>query len=133
MFPDSKPLNFEQDTEQIIILYKDEVKVFYQKVQDAINDGYTCFDKSAFANDNGYLYSFTGLRGDAKELYRSIMKGTEKRVRLVKTQTIKEQEKYINEADLVIWACGYQTRAIDIVEMGPNIGSKTAKPCLKKL
>jgi hypothetical protein len=40
-----------------------------------------------FSNKNGYLYSFTGLRGDAKRLYKSIQKGEEKRVELVKAET----------------------------------------------
>lgn len=62
------------------------------------------------------------------------MQGRENRVRLVRAQTTHEQEKYINEADLVIWACGYQTKSIDIVEMGSNLGGKTGvKPNLKKL
>jgi hypothetical protein len=33
-----------------------------------------------FSNKNGYLYSFTGLRGDAKTLYKQIKEGKEKRV-----------------------------------------------------
>jgi hypothetical protein len=111
-------LKIGEDTDQITILYRDEIKVFYYKVQDALKDGYTSFDQEAFKNDNGYLYSFTGLRGDAKELYRSIAHGREKRVRLVKAQTIEEQTSYIKDADLVIWACGYKTNPIDIMEMG---------------
>lgn len=82
-FKDSKPLRFGDEIDEVIILYRDDIKVFYQRVQEAIKDGYTCFDKSDFQNENGYLYSFTGLRGDAKELYRSIAKGKETRVKLV--------------------------------------------------
>jgi hypothetical protein len=37
-----------------------------------------------FSNKNGYLYSFTGLRGDAKTLYKAIKEGREKRVKLIK-------------------------------------------------
>lgn len=68
-------------------------------------------------NDNGYLYSFTGLRGDAKELYRNVMNGNEKKLRLVKAETVEEQSSYINDADLVIWACGYQSKVIPIHEI----------------
>lgn len=49
--------------------------MFYKKVQDAEKDGYTNFKKSDFTNSNGYLYSFTGLRGDAKDLYKKVVSG----------------------------------------------------------
>jgi len=89
------------------MLHREDIKVFYKKVQDAEKDGYKNYSKADFANDNGYLYSFTGLRGDAKDLYRDVMQGKEKRLRLVKAMTVEEQTPYIDEADLVIWACGY--------------------------
>jgi hypothetical protein len=54
------------------------------------------------------------LRGDAKILYRKVVRGEEKRVKLCKLPTVDEQKKYIEEADLVIWACGYQTNKIPI-------------------
>jgi hypothetical protein len=43
--------------------------VFYNKVKDAEDDGYTFFKPEDFSNKDGHLYSFTGLRGDAKTLY----------------------------------------------------------------
>ena len=46
--------------------------MFYKRVSEAVADGYEDYDKQEYSNGNGYLYSFTGLRGDAKELYRSI-------------------------------------------------------------
>lgn len=67
----------------IEILYRDHIRVFYNKVKDAENDGYNEFNEDKFTKKDGYLYSFTGLRGDAKELYLRIMKGEEKRVKLV--------------------------------------------------
>ena len=53
----------------IEILYRDHIRVFYNKVRDAEMDGYHEFKEEQFAKKDGYLYSFTGLRGDAKELY----------------------------------------------------------------
>jgi hypothetical protein len=35
------------------------------------------------------------------------MKGEEKRVYVIKAETPELQRKYVEEADLVIWACGY--------------------------
>jgi hypothetical protein len=42
---------------------------------DAEMDGYNEFETEKFSKKDGYLYSFTGLRGDAKELYLRIMRG----------------------------------------------------------
>ncbi len=59
----------------IEILYRDHIRVFYNKVADAEMDGYDEFEADKFSKKDGYLYSFTGLRGDAKELYLRIMRG----------------------------------------------------------
>lgn len=59
----------------IEILYRDHIRVFYNKVSDAEFDGYTEFEQERFSKKDGYLYSFTGLRGDAKELYLRVMRG----------------------------------------------------------
>ena len=71
----------------IKIIYRDRIKVFYSWVKDAEYDGYTDFKQHSYSNKNGFLYSFTGLRGDAKRLYKKIVKGEEKRVQLVKAET----------------------------------------------
>jgi len=36
---------------------------------------------------DGYIYSFTGLRGDAKRLYADVKSGKENRVQFVKAVT----------------------------------------------
>lgn len=96
-----------QEGASVKILYRDRIKVFYSKVKDAEFDGYTDFKSLCFSNKNGFLYSFTGLRGDAKRLYKRIMKGEEKRIQLVKAETPDLQKPHIEDADLVIWAAGY--------------------------
>jgi hypothetical protein len=83
--------------------------VFYRQVKHAVEDGYDDFKSYCFRNKAGYLYSFTGLRGDAKRLYQSIVKGKEDRVRLIQADTWEKQQKYVDAADYVILACGYQT------------------------
>ena len=65
---------------QIKILYRDKIKVFYSQVKHAEYDGYTDFKAYNYSKKGGFLYSFTGLRGDAKRLYKSCAKGEEKRV-----------------------------------------------------
>jgi len=72
-------------------------------------DGYHEFKEEDFKKD-GYLYSFTGLRGDAKDLYLRVMRGEERRVALIQAPTATEQHQFVTEADVVIWACGYTTK-----------------------
>ena len=37
---------------------------------------------------------------------------------------MQEQTPYINEADLIIWACGYQTNSLPIYEMNQPSNTK---------
>lgn len=60
------------------------------------------------------MYPYSGLRGDAKTLYKNIKSGAEKRVSLVRAAHPETQAQYINRADIVIWACGYETSRIPI-------------------
>ena len=85
-------------------MYKERIKVFYNKVSNGIADGYSDFNSRCFTNKNGYLYSFTGLRGDAKKLYQDIVKRKEKRVQLVRADTWEQQKQYADDADYVILA-----------------------------
>jgi hypothetical protein len=104
------------DEADIKIVYRDQIKVFYGQVQNAQKDGYTDYNTTVFSNKKGFLYSFTGLRGDARMLYKSVQSGKEKRVKLVRCPTIKEQLEQVEQADLVIVAYGYLTQGINVKE-----------------
>ena len=71
----------------IKILYRDRIKVFYDSVKEAHKDDYLGYEKELFPKAHGLLYGYTGLRGDAKNMYRDIMRGDEKRVELIKAPT----------------------------------------------
>lgn len=86
--------------------------MFYDTVKEATKDGYHDFDKKLFPKPSCILYGYTGLRGDAKELHKQIRLGKEKRVKLIQAKTPDEQAVHLKDADLVIWACGYQTNKI---------------------
>ena len=77
-----EPKHFEAGS--IKILYRDKIRVFYGTVNQAKADDYQMFNENLFTNKNGFVYSYTGLRGDAKRLFRCINQGKEKRVRYVK-------------------------------------------------
>ena len=104
------PKHFEVGS--IKILYRDKIRVFYPTVAQAKQDGYTDYNDKIFSRKDGYLYSYTGLRGNAKNLYKRIINGTEKRIKLVQASSYQEQRSHVDQADLVVWACGYQTKKI---------------------
>ena len=101
------------DKIEVTILYKSHIKVYYSNEKEALNDGYNVYNPKDAVNKNGNVYPFVGIRGDAKELYRNIVKNKEPRVKLIKTKDFNEQLKYIKEASVVIWACGYTTNGIN--------------------
>ena len=55
------------------------------------------------------------------------MNGSEKRVRLIKAATPVEQARHLEGADLVIWACGYQTNKIPIKDIDNKFVQMSAK------
>jgi hypothetical protein len=65
---------------EITILYRDKIRVFYKNAKEARSNDYHDFDTQ---DRDGYIYAFTGLRGDAKQLYQDIRVGKEHRVKLV--------------------------------------------------
>jgi len=101
---------------EIQILFRDHIRVYYPSEQDAIDDNYNFFHKKEALNKQGKIYPFIGIRGDAKELYRKIIRGEEKRINLIRTSSNEEQRKYIQESDYVIWACGYNTNNVKILD-----------------
>ena len=72
----------------IIILYRDNIKVFFKNKAEANKANYHDYDK---INTQKYVYAFTGLRGDAKDLWFNIRSGVEKRCKLIKAPTKTDQ------------------------------------------
>jgi hypothetical protein len=97
---------------EISILYRDLIRVYYPSEEEAASENYTTYNPREACNKQGRVYPFIGIRGDAKDLYNKILRGEESRVKLIHTPNNKEQMSYINEADVVIWACGYVTNNI---------------------
>ena len=69
--------------------------MFYSTVAQGKADGYTEYDPKIFSRKDGYLYSYTGLRGNAKNLYKKVKNGSEKRIKLIQAPTSQDQAKYV--------------------------------------
>jgi lysine/ornithine N-monooxygenase len=101
---------------EIEILYKNHIKVYYSSEREALNDGYNQYDPKKAVNKNGNVFPFIGIRGDAKELYRKIISGKETRVKLLRCDTLLKQKEYCQNASIVVWACGYTTNEIPLLD-----------------
>jgi hypothetical protein len=62
----------------IYLVHRHDIKVFYACKRDADRDKYVSYEG---INKQGQIHPFSGLRGDAKALYRNIRTGLETRVR----------------------------------------------------
>lgn len=69
-------------------MYRDKIRVFFKDSKEAKNFNYNDYDKTR--EKDGYIYAFSGLRGDAKQLYKDIIDEKESRVSLVKAETPNE-------------------------------------------
>ena len=51
-------------------------------------DQYYDYDSKLDVSKGGIVFPFTGIRGDAKELWRRIKKGQEDKIQLIRADTI---------------------------------------------
>jgi hypothetical protein len=61
-------------------------------------------------SSGGIVYPFTGIRGESKEIWCKIVKKQSvghNNVFLVRADTVDEQKKHFQEADILICATGY--------------------------
>ena len=91
----------------VYILHRSAIKVFYNTKQEADRDGY--HDYKHINPHTGSIHAFSGIRGDAKQLWRSLCIGTETRVKLIEMKGQSFLSKLCDDASLVIWAGGYHT------------------------
>ena len=75
----------------IKVLFRDKIRLFYPTLEAAKEDNYRDFNERCFQKKTGYLYSYTGLRGNAKSLYKQIVAGKEPRIKLVRAKTVTDQ------------------------------------------
>jgi len=118
---------------KVTILFRDKIRVHYSSIALAEQDGYSDFDKRLDATKSGIVYPFTGLRTDAKQLWRRIKNGQEQRVQLVQAPSPQEAKKHTQDADVVVWACGYTGSPIPFFSVSPLAITQEREVLLKKL
>ncbi|KAF0694200.1 Aste57867_14904 [Aphanomyces stellatus] len=99
----------------ITMLHRVPVRCYYGSKKEAEADG-VVVDK---IDKCGSVNTFTGLREDAKALYRAIEANKEARVRLfhLKKPNCPVQTQAYDHATAIVWCCGYGTNMIPIVDI----------------
>lgn len=72
------------------IVYRNQIKVHFSTVEYANQENYTSYDKKLDLSQGGIVYPFTGIRGDAKEIWLRVTKGQEARASFERADSIDE-------------------------------------------
>ncbi|ETI43807.1 hypothetical protein L914_10922 [Phytophthora nicotianae] len=95
----------------IMILHRSPVRCYYGSKKEAEVDG---VDASR-VDRSGCVNTFTGLREDAKRLFKSVKSGREVRVRLFQVNQQGSQaltDKAYATAGAIVWGAGYKTNML---------------------
>ncbi|RLN51401.1 hypothetical protein BBJ29_000666 [Phytophthora kernoviae] len=97
--------------ENIMVLYRSPIRCYYATKKEAEADG---VDGSR-ADRAGCVNTFSGLREDAKKLYKNVVTGRELRVRLLHVKQNGSQavvDKAYSTASAIVWGAGYKTNVL---------------------
>ena len=101
----------------IKVIYREKIKVYYSTLTGAHADEYHDGDgTSTSKSPNSIVYPFTGIRGDAKDLWRKARRGGEPRLQLVRADNHQDQRPIVKAGDIVVFATGYQSRHVPIYD-----------------
>lgn len=103
----------------ITILHRTPIRCYYPSKKDAEADG----ADSSRVDRSGCINTFTGLREDAKNLFKDVKAGKETRVRLFQVNQHGCQNltaKAYESASAIVWCCGYKTRMIPAFDARGN-------------
>lgn len=109
---------------EIVLVHRSNVRLYYNSAAEAKKDSYFDFDDSCTSH-SGRINPFSGLRGDAKLLYKQILSGTEKRVQLCKAGAAAANlpvgkgalwKSVLAGAEAVVVATGLQTAMVPITD-----------------
>ena len=110
---DSSPI-VEFMAREISLVHRSPIRCFYATAKEALTDGATFCSQDR----SGAINTFSGLRTDAKALYKAIKAGKESRIRLFKVgRSPSIQTRCYEEATAIVWCCGYKTASIPVYDI----------------
>ncbi|KAH7479365.1 uncharacterized protein KRP23_6156 [Phytophthora ramorum] len=99
------------NSKDIMILHRSPIRCYYGSKKEAEADG----ADSSRVDRSGCVNTFTGLREDAKRLFKSVTVGREPRVRLFRVNQQGSQmitDKAYASAGAIVWGAGYKTNVL---------------------
>ncbi|RLN89231.1 hypothetical protein BBJ28_00002610 [Nothophytophthora sp. Chile5] len=108
---DSTPATTMFKPKDITIIHRSAIRCYYGSKKDAEADG----ADGSRTDRSGCVNTFTGLREDAKRLYKNVKVGRELRVRLFQVNPNGSQTvaaKAFETASAIVWGTGYRTRVL---------------------
>ncbi|MEK7673239.1 MAG: hypothetical protein AAB373_05125 [Patescibacteria group bacterium] len=111
----------------IKILHRSDIKLFYNSIAEAEADGYEFDPVEDVCLPTGKVFRYSGLRGNAKQLYKDVCEGTESRVKLQKyegsVQTDAGASRLLDQSAVLIQAFGHKARKVPVFDKkGREIG-----------
>ncbi|POM68993.1 hypothetical protein PHPALM_14777 [Phytophthora palmivora] len=107
----SSPKSMIFNPKDIMILHRSPIRCYYGTKKEAEADG---VDASR-VDRSGCVNTFTGLREDAKKLFKNVMSGREVRVRLFQVNQQGSHmltDKAYATAGAIVWGAGYKTNLL---------------------
>ncbi|KAG7384589.1 E3 ubiquitin-protein ligase arih2 [Phytophthora pseudosyringae] len=104
----SSPKSTIFNPKSIMILHRSPIRCYYGSKKEAEADG----ADASRVDRSGCVNTFTGLREDAKRLFKSVTSGREVRVRLFQVNQQGSQaitDKAYATAGAIVWGAGYKT------------------------
>lgn len=101
-------------TFSIKILNKSPVKVYYESGIQAKKEGYSVGQTDIIDDQNGAINRYTGIRGNAKQIYKEILEGKYKNIKIFTND--KNEEKNLHDSDKIIQCFGYEPNQVPIVD-----------------
>ena len=126
----------EFGTGAVTILHRSPLRITYGSPNEAVADGYFPFSAADICTRSRRVFPLAGFRADARQLLRRVWglggEEHERRIRLLALDESAwpEANRVLNEANLVISALGYRSRALRLfnaagnrIELAPDAGA----------
>jgi len=108
--------------DQVTVLHRRPLRVFYASGPQALADGYTDFGPDDICPISGYVFRFAGFRLESRELVMSALRiggrVPDPRLRLHRLEAGPDMQAraILEESDVIIAALGYRPRALPVAD-----------------
>jgi hypothetical protein len=124
----------------ITLMHRRPLRIFYNSVTEAMQDGYEDFGPDDICPVSGKVYRLAGFRLETRELMMRVMgiagRQDEPRLRLhlLGNENVLETQRLLDEAHVIIAAIGYRPRALPVFDRnGQALTLKAASDAMQPM